>query len=175
MSQTTLADAAARARIRHDLDATLVVEAAAGTGKTTELVGRIVAVVAAGHRDATLGRIIAVTFTQKAAGEMKLRLRQALEDARGEAPDGSPEQARLERALSELEVARIATIHEVCADLLREHPVEAGVDPQFEVAAEEDSVALLDVAFDAWFPQTLRHPPVGVRRLLRRRSRRKEL
>jgi ATP-dependent exoDNAse (exonuclease V) beta subunit len=128
-----------RELIARELDKTLIVEAAAGTGKTTELVRRIVAVVAAGHRDATLGRIIAVTFTQKAAGEMKLRLRQALEDARGEAAAGSPEQLRLERALSELEVARIATIHEVCADLLREHPVEAGVDPQFEVAAEEDS------------------------------------
>ena len=113
-----LADHEARTRIAEDLDATLVVEAAAGTGKTTALVGRIVAVVASGHSNATLGKIIAVTFTQKAAGEMKLRLRQALEDARGAAKPGTPEQTRLERALSELEVARIATIHEVCADLL---------------------------------------------------------
>jgi ATP-dependent helicase/nuclease subunit A len=170
----TLSDHAARQRIAEDLDSTLVVEAAAGTGKTTALVGRIVAVVAQGHRQATLGKIIAVTFTQKAAGEMKLRLRQALEDARGEAPAGSAEHARLEHALSELEVARIATIHEVCADLLREHPVAAGVDPLFEVAADDDSSALLTAAFDGWFPQTLRNPPEGIRRLLRRRSRRRE-
>ncbi|MBS1152767.1 MAG: hypothetical protein H6Q89_4465, partial [Myxococcaceae bacterium] len=169
-----LADQAARTRIAEDLDATLVVEAAAGTGKTTALVGRIVAVVARGHHGATLGKIIAVTFTQKAAGEMKLRLRQALEDARGGARPGTPEHARLERALSELEVARIATIHEVCADLLREHPVAAGVDPLFQVAADEDSAALLDVAFEGWFPNALRAPGEGVRRLLRRRSRRRD-
>ena len=169
-----LADHEARRRIAEDLDATLVVEAAAGTGKTTALVGRIVAVVAKGHHGATLGRIIAVTFTQKAAGEMKLRLRQALEDARLAAEPGSAEQARLELALSELEVARIATIHEVCADLLREHPVAAGVDPLFEIAADDDSAALLDAAFDGWFPNTLRSPQEGVRRLLRRRSKRRD-
>ena len=170
----SLADQEARRRIAEDLDATLVVEAAAGTGKTTALVGRIVAVIAQGHHGATLARIIAVTFTQKAAGEMKLRLRQALEDARHDTPVTSPAHARLEQALSELEVARIATIHEVCADLLREHPVAAGVDPLFEVASEEDSGALLDVAFDAWFPGVLRDPPEGIRRLLRRRSRRRD-
>ncbi len=169
-----LADHEARRRIAEDLDATLVVEAAAGTGKTTALVGRIVAVVAQGHHGATLGTIIAVTFTQKAAGEMKLRLRQALEDARLAASVGSAEHARLEGALAELEVARIATIHEVCADLLREHPVEAGIDPLFEIAADEDSGALLDAAFEGWFPQTLRAPSEGVRRLLRRRSRRRD-
>ena len=169
-----LADHDARQRIAADLDATLVVEAAAGTGKTTALVGRIVSVVAQGHNGATLGKIIAVTFTQKAAGEMKLRLRQALEDERLKAAPGSPPHARLERALSELEVARIATIHEVCADLLREHPVAAGVDPMFEVAAAEDSAALLDAAFDGWFPQLLRAPTEGVRRLLRRRARRRD-
>ena len=62
-----------RDRIRNDLDTTLVVEAAAGTGKTTALVNRIVAALAGGR--AELGRIVAVTFTEKAAGELKLRLR----------------------------------------------------------------------------------------------------
>ncbi len=170
----SLADSEARRRIAEDLDATLVVEAAAGTGKTTALVGRIVAVIAQAHHGATLASLIAVTFTQKAAGEMKLRLRQELEDARHDTPVTSPAHARLEQALSELEVARIATIHEVCADLLREHPVAAGVDPLFEVASEEDSGALLDTAFDAWFPAVLREPPEGIRRLLRRRSRRRD-
>lgn len=62
-----LADQAARDRIASDLDVTMVVEAAAGTGKTTELVGRIIAVVASGRT--TLDKIVAVTFTEKAAGE----------------------------------------------------------------------------------------------------------
>ena len=60
--------------IRENLDDTLVVEAAAGTGKTTELVNRIVRVLAEGR--ANVREIVAVTFTEKAAGELKLRLRQ---------------------------------------------------------------------------------------------------
>ena len=78
-----LADQAARDRIRRDLDTTLVVEAAAGTGKTTELVQRIMALLCTGK--ATLARIVAVTFTEKAAGEMKLRLRTEIERARDDA------------------------------------------------------------------------------------------
>jgi len=61
-----LADAAARTAIAEDLDATLVVEAAAGTGKTTELVNRIVRILASGR--AKVDGIVAVTFTEKAAG-----------------------------------------------------------------------------------------------------------
>src|ERR671919_2504246 len=98
-----LAVRADRDQIATALDSTLVVEAAAGTGKTTELVRRIVRVIAAGHRETTLSRIISVTFTEKAAGEMKLRLRGALEDARARAQPGSAAHARLERALAELE------------------------------------------------------------------------
>src|SRR6185503_10575979 len=71
------ADADARQAIADALDDTLVVEAAAGTGKTTELVNRIVRVLATGR--ATMDEIVAVTFTEKAAGELKLRLREALE------------------------------------------------------------------------------------------------
>ena len=67
--------------IRSALDDTLVVEAAAGTGKTTELVARIVQLVATGER-ATIDEIVAVTFTEKAAGELKLRIRKELEKAR---------------------------------------------------------------------------------------------
>jgi len=165
-------DAAARDLIATALDRTLVVEAAAGTGKTTALVGRIVAIVRAGK--ATLKQIIAVTFTEKAAGEMKLRLRSELEKARQAKASSHDEKLRLETALEELEVARIGTIHALCADLLREHPIEARVDPLFEVAKEPESQALLDAAFDAWLPTTLRNPPEGVRRLLRRRPKRRD-
>ena len=63
-----LFDAAARKTIREDLAKTLVVEAAAGTGKTTEMIARIIAVIASGAT--TLERLVAVTFTEKAAGEM---------------------------------------------------------------------------------------------------------
>ena len=73
-------DEDARRLIRDAIDDTLVVEAAAGTGKTTELVNRIVRVLREGR--AGVREIVAVTFTEKAAGELKLRLRQRLEEER---------------------------------------------------------------------------------------------
>ncbi|HEX7136900.1 MAG TPA: UvrD-helicase domain-containing protein, partial [Vicinamibacterales bacterium] len=159
------ADADARRAIREDLDTTLIVEAAAGTGKTTELVNRILRVLATGRAEMTT--IVAVTFTEKAAGELKLRLREALERARlqEEAPEV---QARLERALATLEEAHVNTIHGFCAELLRERPVEASVDPLFDVLTEMQADRLYARAFRAWLQESLRHPPEGVRRALRR-------
>ena len=80
-----LADAEARNVIATALDETVVVEAAAGTGKTTELVKRILKILSTGR--AQVGNIVAVTFTEKAAGELKLRLREALERERSEATE----------------------------------------------------------------------------------------
>src|SRR5512146_2235252 len=151
-----IADRRARERIRSDLDATLIVEAAAGTGKTTALVSRIVAALAGGR--AELGRIVAVTFTEKAAGELKLRLRAEIESARGDPARSARERERLSRALGQLEEARIGTIHSFCADLLRERPVEAGVDPMFEVAADDVAGELFESAFDRWFERARAEP-----------------
>ncbi|HMJ15202.1 MAG TPA: UvrD-helicase domain-containing protein, partial [Polyangiaceae bacterium] len=170
--ESSLVDAVARGRIREDLDTTLVVEAAAGTGKTSELVRRIAKVLATGRT--SLERIVAVTFTEKAAGEMKLRLRAEIESARRQAAGDSVARAGLEQALAELEAARIGTIHGFCADLLRERPIEARVDPSFRVLDDEGSRALLVQAFDRWFEQSLSDPPEGVRRMLRRRAARYE-
>ncbi len=159
------ADQRVRDRIRSDLDTTLIIEAAAGTGKTTALVSRIVAVVASGRSE--LDRIVAVTFTEKAAGELKLRLRAEIERARHDDPDPDT-RARLDNSLRKLEEARIGTIHSFCADLLRERPVEAAVDPMFEVAAEDATAAIFNAAFDRWFEKALAHPGEGLRRILRR-------
>jgi hypothetical protein len=164
-----LADQAERDRIRQELDTTLVVEAAAGTGKTTELVHRIVATLMAGH--AQLDGIVAVTFTEAAAGELKLRLRTAIERER-QRDDCPPEaRARLNAALPQLEEARIGTIHSFCADLLRERPVEARVDPLFAIAPEDVARPLFERAFARWFEAQLAAPGEGVRRILRRRGR----
>src|SRR5438874_6225089 len=73
-------DEAARQRIRNSLDESLIVEAAAGTGKTSELITRIVTALRTG-KIATADNLVAVTFTRKAAGELKLRLRQELDRA----------------------------------------------------------------------------------------------
>lgn len=166
-----LLDAEARARIANDLDTTLVVEAAAGTGKTTALVGRVVAIIRAGRT--SLERIVAVTFTEKAAGEMKLRLRSELDKARQRSSDAN-ERQNLSSALEALEIAHINTIHGFCADLLRERPVAAGLDPAFEVLDEAGADALLREAFRVWFEQALAAPGPALRRVLRRRNWRRE-
>lgn len=162
-------DAEARRCIAEDLDTTIFVEAAAGTGKTTALVGRIVSLLRSGK--GALDRVVAVTFTEKAAGEMKLRLRSEIERARSD-PDLPPEErARLDAALEKLELARIGTIHGFCSDLLHERPIEAGVDPLFEIASPDVADRFLDRAFESWFQGALADPPEGVRRILRRRPR----
>ena len=139
-------DEAARERIRTSLRESLIVEASAGTGKTTELVHRIVAVLEQGC--ARIDQIAAVTFTHKAAGELKLRLREELDKARHRAPV-------LEDALGRLEEASIGTIHSFCAQILRERPVEARVDPSFEELNEQESARLYQRAFGAWLERRL--------------------
>jgi len=161
-------DERARLLIDTAIDQTLVVEAAAGTGKTTELVRRIVRVLAEGRAD--VREIVAVTFTEKAAGELKLRLRQKLEEARREATARDVHD-RLDAAVQNLEEAHVSTIHGFCADLLRERPVEASIDPLFRVLTEGQAERLFSEAFASWFQTVLASPPEGVRRSLRRASR----
>ena len=153
-----------RRLIAEALDQTLVVEAAAGTGKTTELVKRIVRLVTTGR--ATIDQVVAVTFSEKAAGELKLRLREELERARLTAT--GDDAGRLERAVQRFEEAHVSTIHGFCADLLRERPVEARIDPSFAVLTEGQSARLFDEAFSDWIQHELDDPCEGVRRSLRR-------
>jgi len=160
-------DQAQRERIRTDLDSSLIVEAAAGTGKTTELVARMIRVLADGR--AKMNQLVAVTFTEKAAGELKLRLRSELERARARTEDDG-QRVNLSEALAHLEEAQLNTIHGFCLDLLHERPVEGGVDPGFQPMDEPDSERLYSEAFDAWIQKELDHPREGVRRALRRKS-----
>jgi ATP-dependent exoDNAse (exonuclease V) beta subunit len=155
-----------RALIATELDRTMVVEAAAGTGKTTALVGRIVRLIETGR--ARIAGIVAVTFSEKAAGELKLRLREELERARARNAVGTEASERLAAAVYDFEEAHVSTIHGFCAELLRERPVEAGVDPSFTVLTEAQASRLFDEAFDGWFHQQLERASEGVRRSLRR-------
>jgi ATP-dependent exoDNAse (exonuclease V) beta subunit len=159
-------DAEARDRIHFSLDESLIVEASAGTGKTTELVRRIVEVLATGR--AEIQQIAAVTFTHKAAGEMKLRLRQELDDQR-QIAEGSRRQA-LEDALERLEEAAIGTIHSFCAQILRERPVEANIDPGFEELPEQEAARIYQKAFRSWLERRLEQDSPGLRRAFARLS-----
>ena len=167
MSDTiTLVDGVARRRIAEELDTTFVVEAAAGTGKTTALVSRIVGLLASGR--ATAPSLIAATFTEKAAGELVVKTREALEVALASRTLERTAERRIERAIAELETARIGTIHGLATDLLREHPIEAGLDPSFRVLAEDESAALIDRVVTRWLEERLAAPPPALARWLRR-------
>ena len=87
--------------------------------------------------------IAAVTFTRKAAGELRERFQETLEETRTRAAPGSGERERLERALQGSDRAFMGTIHAFCARLLRERPLEAAIDPGFRetTAREADQVA----------------------------------
>ena len=113
-------------------------------------------------------KIVAVTFTEKAAGELKLRLREKLDRERTKVQEEPERRERLDEALKALEEAHISTIHGFCADLLRERPVEACVDPLFEVLTEPAAARVFDDAFGRWLQEQLADPPEGVRRALRR-------
>ena len=129
-----LVDQQDRELIRTAMNETFIVEAAAGTGKTSELVQRYHNAVGLGV--AKIDGIVSVTFTEKAAGELKLRLRSGLEHARRAAELEPERRANLEYALAHLEEAWVSTIHGFCSELLRERPVEARVDPSFETLSE---------------------------------------
>ena len=121
-----LPDAEARETIRRDLGRTLLVEAGAGSGKTTMLVERMLALLLDGGVPPE--SVAAVTFTRKAASHLRRKFQAALEDAAANAAD--PERkARAEAVRGALDRLTIGTIDAFCALLLGERPLEAGIDP----------------------------------------------
>lgn len=127
-------------------DRNLIVVAGAGSGKTRVLVERYLALLDA-NPDWSLGALVAITFTKKAAEEMRDRVRKALEDRYYQVI--SPhEMDRWSRLLSEIDSARIDTIHGLCATILRSNAAEAGVDPDFVVLDEVEAAILLDDVID---------------------------
>ncbi len=135
-----LLDSRARESIARDLDVNLLVEAGAGSGKTTELVSRMLALLETGASE--IEQIAAVTFTRKAAGELRERFQAAIEERlaelRGSAAEGELAAERLGQALDGIDRTFIGTIHAFCARLLRERPLEVGLDPAFEEMPVED-------------------------------------
>jgi ATP-dependent helicase/nuclease subunit A len=124
--------------IRERLDINLLVEAGAGSGKTESLAGRMVETVARGI--CAVEEIAAVTFTRKAASELRGRFRAELEKC--VAKELNPlRKDRIVQALRGMERMFAGTIHSFCAHLLRERPVEAGLAPGFrEVEEPEDAI-----------------------------------
>jgi len=147
------ADHADRERARRSRGETLVLEAGAGTGKTTLLVDRIESLVLEG--DARVTEIAAVTFTENAAATLKLRLRERLERARARPELPADARERATAAIDTLERAQVSTIHALCAALLQERPLECGVVPGFRTADEAQAEALFAEAWDEWLAARL--------------------
>jgi ATP-dependent helicase/nuclease subunit A len=164
VSVPVLGDQVARDRIATDLDANLCVEAAAGTGKTTVLVERVVNLLASGA--ANVDQLVVITFTEKAAAELSTRVRDALE-RRAASSDGSTRDRLLEAA-RDLYRAHIETIHSFATALLRERPVEAGIDPLFEVLEGIAAALDFDDAYEGFQDELLGEPRPEVERALRR-------
>jgi len=136
-----------REKILKELDTTMLVEAAAGTGKTTRMVGRMVALI--GEGTCRIDTLAAVTFTRKAAAELRARFQVVLEAAAKQAA-GDQRQQRLQEAAAYSERCFIGTIHSFCARLLRERPVEAGVDVAFTEADEAEDARIRREAWDQY-------------------------
>ncbi|HIJ64390.1 MAG TPA: UvrD-helicase domain-containing protein [Candidatus Hydrogenedentes bacterium] len=122
--------------------ADVCVDAGAGSGKTLVLVERIVHLLEG--RCAKLDEIVAITFTRKAADEMKERLRKAFH---ARAPKDDPDAMTYWRDLEQrVETARVSTIHSFCASVLRANALALGIDPDFVLLEEAESVLLRNEA-----------------------------
>lgn len=179
-------DRAARQSAETTFDRNVVVVAGAGTGKTTLLVNRLVHLLMKEPAPVPITQVVALTFTNKAATEMKVRLRERLTVLAHPQTDsmrttdggavsrsdlqeryglsGDAIAARAQTALCELEKAQIGTLHSFAAHLLRLHPLESDVDPDFK---EDDGLRFEEqftAAWDCWLDQELsrngRHHPL---------------
>ena len=146
----------ARRVISEELDETIFVQASAGTGKTTSLVGRVVNLVASGRT--TLDRIAAITFTEAAAAELRDRIRHDLERASASPSRTDAEQARCRQGVADLDLASIQTLHSFASALLHERPLEAGLPPGFETTDEIAASLKFDDAWDEWVDGALDKP-----------------
>ena len=139
-----LTDQDSREAIERDLDVNMLVEAGAGSGKTQSLAARMAAGVLSGRY--RVDQMAAVTFTRKAAAELRGRFQQVLEKHRETETDAA-RRDRARDALSSLERLFAGTIHSFCAHLLRERPVEAGLAPGF---TELGDIGATESRHDLW-------------------------
>jgi ATP-dependent helicase/nuclease subunit A len=138
MEKTEIIDREARDKIVQELDKTFLVEAGAGSGKTKSLVDRMLALLREGK--CRIQTLAAVTFTRKAAAELRGRFQTELETEVQQSKDPYVKE-RLKIALQDLEQCYIGTIHSFCAKLLRERPIEIALDPEFKEMEEiEDAI-----------------------------------
>jgi ATP-dependent helicase/nuclease subunit A len=157
----------------------LVIEAGAGTGKTSAIVAEVLRLLLE-HPELSPERIVLMTFTEKAAGEIADRIHQALAELELQFegpgtpswPPGSdnplftvpPEKLDAYREACQTQLARVdslrsQTIHSFCQSLLRAYPIEAGLDPQFKIIEGFERSLLYGDLYDAWLDDETRTNP----------------
>jgi ATP-dependent exoDNAse (exonuclease V) beta subunit len=142
-------DARSRNKIISEINTNFFVEAGAGSGKTTMLVSRMVAMVEAGI---DISRICAITFTKAAAGEFYNRFQKALIERSnpafvwkdkgfaGQLPAPTDEtRARCEKALQNIDLCFMGTIDSFCGMVLSEHPSDAGIPSDSTIVSDIDA------------------------------------
>ena len=163
MTAFTPLDHEVRDRVIRSVGRSLCVEAGAGTGKTTLMVERVLWLLQAGH--ARIDQIVLISFTEKAAAELRARLRDRLEDAlAGDLND--EEHERIDHALLGLDAAHVETIHAFATALLQERPLEAGLAPGFETLDELGETLGFETAWEEWLAGQLTGDPAPLRRAL---------
>jgi len=144
-----VADAGARQALLTDFESTFFVDAGAGTGKTTAIVGRIAELVAHGRLE--MAQLVAITFTEAAAAELRTRVREALQEVALDHQRTEEERALCVRASASIGDASIDTIHAFAGDLLRTYPLHAGLPPDFRTLDEIEAGLEFEERFRAWF------------------------
>jgi ATP-dependent helicase/nuclease subunit A len=149
-------DQAARDKIKYELKTNFLVEAGAGSGKTTSLVDRMVNLIKTGT--AEIQEIVAITFTRKAADELKVRFQSKVEEA-WKKENNLDIKFRLSEALQNIERSFLGTVHSFCAKLLRERPIEANLDLTFKELEETDDMELLEEAWQHYLQKVMDERP----------------
>jgi CRISPR-associated exonuclease Cas4 len=163
---TKLSDGPGRLRALTDLGSTLLMEAAAGTGKTALMAGRLTMMLAEGFDPA---HIAAITFTELAASEIAARVHRYVDELlagrvpaplRLALPKGLTDAQRtsLAAARDALDGLTASTIHGFCQDILRQYAAEADIDPGAEVLDADAADAALDAVFERWLRRRLSAP-----------------
>ena len=161
-----LADGPARLRILTDLGVTLLVEAAAGTGKTALMAGRLTMLLA---HDAEPGTIAAITFTELAASALSARVHRYVEELlAGRVPEplrvalperlDADQRRALSAAAAKLDELTTATIHAFCQTIISSYAVEADIDPGARILDAVQAAAAFDSVFEQWLKRRLNAP-----------------
>ncbi len=159
-----------RTKVQTQLGVNMVVEAGAGTGKTTLLIDRLCLAVLA--QNTPVEKLVALTFTEKAAADIKTRFVDKLQHLISAVKENGEDRtlellrrhfevadgdllSRAEAALARLDRACVGTIHSFCADILKVFPLEAGLSPNAQIDSGQRAARLFDARWNAFLDEEL--------------------